>query len=51
MQNDREKQQNKDDSTQSLTGSIESKRTLPCRGCLASCINFDRCEGRPWTLQ
>lgn len=23
---------------------------LPCRGCLKSCQNYLRCEGRPWRL-
>ncbi len=23
---------------------------LPCRGCLPSCANYDRCEGKPWRM-
>jgi hypothetical protein len=23
---------------------------LPCRGCLASCKNYDRCDGKLWRM-
>lgn len=23
---------------------------LPCRGCLTSCKNYDRCDGKPWRM-
>jgi hypothetical protein len=28
----------------------ESPHRLPCRGCLPTCKNFDRCEGKPWRV-
>ncbi|MFV1871920.1 MAG: hypothetical protein ACMZ64_01165 [Oleiphilus sp.] len=23
---------------------------LPCRGCIATCKNYQRCDGKPWRL-
>ena len=25
-------------------------KPLPCRGCLQTCGNYQRCHGRPWRL-
>lgn len=25
-------------------------KSLPCRGCLPTCGNYNRCQGRPWRL-
>ncbi|MFD2228769.1 hypothetical protein [Alkalimarinus sediminis] len=33
------------------TADLAARGRLPCRGCLPNCINYDRCEGRPWTLE